>query len=392
MSDKRFELHFVRTVNEVFDPWELSNFINDFGNEYYKFDLLRNIALELEKGELPENILILNNSIKRKYINYEYIDLKNSSMFNSFQSIGYPISLYPNKEILKMSLVIRLYKRLNKILNKNISSNILTSEYQKLHNGSLSSTLNNLYEAALEKLPKNASITIKNNIINIKNEIEKEYTNYLSHEEEINKLIQQLKNNEAIDTTNLLDQYFNYFFELFSKTSKPLVGIYLEEEKKIKIICSKHLRKRKETLPELDFKRFGHNSPPFFDILTGAAQIGKTIYDSKKEQELRDEQIKTEKLNQIYVNTKVATEIVKKETILVRKQILEEQLIQLKEKRSSESNNINTIEDEIAEIRNTHVKLNVMELYNNQTLNMNLLLKRNKLNLKDINSKIDKKA
>ncbi|MGE7879898.1 hypothetical protein [Peribacillus muralis] len=392
MDNKRFELHFIRTVNEVFDPWELSNFINDFGNEYYKFDLIRNISLELEKGVLPENIIILNNPIKRKYINNEYFDLKNPTMFNSFQSIGYPISLYPNKEILKISLFIRLYKRLNRILNSNIPSTVLTAGYQELQNGSLSTALNNLQNEAIKKLPKNASSTIKNNIKDSKDEIESEYNDYLSQEKHKNDYVKQLKNNEIEYNFQYPDPYFDCFFEFFSKISKPLIGIYLKDEQRIQIIGSKHLKKRKDTLPELDFKRFGHNSPPFFDVATNVVQIGKTIYDTKKEQEVRDEQIKTEKLQQKYLDSQIETDVVKRETLQVRKQILEEQLKQLKENNASGNGGIATVEDDIAKIQNTHIRLNVMDVYHKENQSMTLLLNRNKLKLNESDSKFDIKA
>ncbi len=75
MEHERFGLTLTRTVNEIFDPWELSNFINNFGNEYYKLDLLRNISKELQNGVSPRELIILNNPIKRRYFNYEYVDL-----------------------------------------------------------------------------------------------------------------------------------------------------------------------------------------------------------------------------------------------------------------------------------------------------------------------------
>lgn len=100
-------------------------FINNFGNEYYKLDLLRNISHELQNGVSPRNLIILNNPIKRRYFNYEYVELTKDNHFVTFQSIGHPISLYPNKMILKIALLIRLYKRLNAILARNISSSVL---------------------------------------------------------------------------------------------------------------------------------------------------------------------------------------------------------------------------------------------------------------------------
>ncbi|KGA81424.1 hypothetical protein KQ41_21785 [Lysinibacillus fusiformis] len=391
MVNDRFELHFIRTVNEVFDPWELSNFINDFGNEYYKFDLLRNIAIELENGVLPENIIILNNPIKRKYINNKYLDLKIRNEFNSFQAIGYPISMYPNKEIFELSLIIRLYKRLNSILNQNISITILNTEYNK--NDSLNNTLNNILDAALNKLSKKSSTTVRNSLINAKNDTETMYLDFLTHENELNKYKKKLKNNELEDNTQLTNPHFDHFFELFSKISKPLVGVYSPENKKIKILCSNHLRKRKDALPELDFKRFGHNSPSFFDVATGTAQIGKTIYDAKKEQELRDEQIKTEQAIQKYIDKQMDTENLKQESWLLRNQILEEQLKQLKEEKTPRTNSNTTVEDEISEIQNNHIKLKVMNVYSYQIQNSISLLNRNKLNLRaDYRNNFDMKA
>lgn len=382
MQNRTYGLTLTRTVNEVFDPWELSNFINNFGNEYYKLDLLRNISIELQKGASPKSLIILNNTIKRKYLNYGYLDLTKDNQFIAFQSIGYPISLHPNKTILKLSLLIRLYKRLNAVLVHNISSRILF-QASKIVENSFSDGLDELIDEAIRKLPKNTTETVKNNILNQKREYIKELDDFLKYEDDINNYITLLGENNSSVSIDKYPLYFNSFFEAFNKIQKPLIGVYFEKENRIKILCSNHLKKRKDTLPELDFKRFGHNSPPFFDIIPGVAQVGKTIYDANQEQKVRTEQIKTEQLTQEYIIEKIETEKTKR-------RYLEEQIKYLHQK--NQANGISTVDQEIINIPNIQVKLQAFDAYNQQTKSMNDLLRRNKLVVSEYNNRVDHKA
>ncbi|OEH85174.1 hypothetical protein BHU72_06070 [Desulfuribacillus stibiiarsenatis] len=386
MEHGRYGLTLTRTVNEVFDPWELSNFINNFGNEYYKLDLLRTISKELQHGISPRNLLILNNPIKRKYFNFEYVDLTKDNQFFAFQSIGYPITLYPNKTILKISILIRLYKRLNAILTRNISTSILFRA-SKLIGDSFTDALDELTSAAIRNLPKTATGTLKNNISNQKKELESEFNEYLKYEHDIDDYITILDKNKNDNVTSLekFPLYFNSFFEAFNKIQKPLIGVYLEEENKVKILCSDHLKKRKETLPELDFKSFGHNSPSFFDVLPNVAQVGKTIYDATQEQKVRNEQIKTEQLTQEYIVEKIETEKVKRK-------FLEEHIKNLQQKNSTQSNKIGTIDQEIINIPATQIKIQAFDAYNQQAKSLNDLLRKNKLIVSKYENRVDQKA
>lgn len=390
MRNEKFYLNFTRTVNNIFDPWELSKFINDFGNEYYKLDLIRSISLELKNGTLPENIIIMNNPIKRKYINNEYFDLNDSSMLNSFQSIGYPISLYPNKNIVEIALFIRLYKKLNSILNKNISRNVLLLEFQTLKKHSFKQAINNLEEEALNKLNKNSGSFIKANIIDAKNTIEEIYIKFNNQEESIEEYINKFNENleEDIVITESLKEYFYDFFTYFMKLSKPLIGVYNEEEQKIRVICINHLRKRKKgVLPELDFRKYGHNSPPFFEIGTEVATIGKTIYDAKKEQEVRDEIIKTEKMKQQLLEKQIQVEEARLENLDLNNQLLKAKLNSI----TNETLDDESLVKEVASIPNLQIKNKMTETYLYQMRNTTQVLKRNKLvlseNVKGINLK-----
>ncbi|SEP01300.1 hypothetical protein [Paenibacillus sp. OV219] len=384
MDHGRYGLTLTRTVNEIFDPWELSSFINNFGNEYYKLDLLRTISKELQHGVSPRNFIILNNPIKRRYLNFDYVDLTKDNHFFAFQSIGYPITLYPNKMILKISILIRLYKKLNAILTRNISPSILF-QASKLIDDSFSDALDELTSAAISKLPKTATGTLKNNILNQKKESESEFNEYLKYDSDIDDYIASLDDKENHYSLEKYPIYFNSFFEAFNKIQKPLIGVYLEEENKVKILCSNHLIKRKETLPELDFKSFGHNSPSFFDILPSVAQVGKTIYDATQEQKVRDAQIRTEQLTQEYIAEKIETEKVKRK-------YLEEQIKNLQQKNPTQNNEIITIDQDIINIPTTHVKIQAFGAYNQQVKSMNDLLRRNKLVVSEYESRVDQQA
>lgn len=129
-------------------------------------------------GVSPRNLIILNNPIKRRYFNYEYVDLTKNNHFVTFQSIGHPISLYPNKMILKIALLIRLYKRLNAILARNISSSVLF-QASELIGSSFSDALDESTSTEIRNLPRTATGTAKNNILNQRKELEGEFNVFL---------------------------------------------------------------------------------------------------------------------------------------------------------------------------------------------------------------------
>lgn len=245
--------------------------------------------------------------------------------------------------------------------------------------------LDELTSAAIRNLPKTATGTAKNNILNQRKKLEGEFNEFLKYESEMENYITILDKNGMEIPLEKYPLYFNSFFEAFNKIQKPLIGVYLEEENKVKILCSNHLKKRKDSLPELDFKRFGHNSPPFFEILPSVAQLGKTIYDATQEHRVRNEQIRTEQLSQQYMIEKIETEKTKRK-------YWEEQITNLQQKNSTQNKEIDTIDKEIVNIPNTQVKFQAFDAYHQQMRSMNNLLRKNKIVVDKYESRVDKKA
>lgn len=61
---KKYKLTLVKKDDKIFNPYQLSQFISDYGTECYKLDLIKSVSLALRNGIDPSNIVILDKSLK----------------------------------------------------------------------------------------------------------------------------------------------------------------------------------------------------------------------------------------------------------------------------------------------------------------------------------------
>ncbi len=108
-------------------------------------------------------------------------------------------------------MLIRLYKRLNAILTRNISSIILFQSFNLLSD-SFTDALDEMTSAAIRNLPKTATGTLKNNILNQKKELESEFNEFLKYELDIDEYITKLKKDSNNTSLEKYPLYFNSFF------------------------------------------------------------------------------------------------------------------------------------------------------------------------------------
>jgi hypothetical protein len=394
MSNKQsVELRLTRTVENIFNPWELSDFISEFSNQYYKLDLLRSISIELQNGVSPKNIIILNNSIRRKYFKYGTVDLLNKTHFNSFQSIGFPVSMYPNKKIKQISLISRFFKKSNEILRSNLPPETLSDSYRKIKDNDFPKILDELLEKAIEKLNKgNNTIRQKEALTTLRNNLQNEYDEFIKHEKSIEDYITKLSNNEDVSLGEY-EKYFNEFFFHFKRVRKPLVGIYIESENKIKVLCSNHLRNKKKGRPEIDFKRIEHNSPTIFDVVLGAFGVGKSIYEAAQLKKVTEEQIKTEKEKQ--KSEQLAQELMR-EQILTEKEkreFFKEQRKKMQQDRKREDDGSTTVKEEIKNIPHNYIREKAFLAYHQQSISANSFMKKYNIKITNIDkSKFNQKV
>lgn len=395
MSDKKgIEIKLVRNEDNIFNPWELSRFISEFSNEYYKLELLRTISLELQRGVSPKNIIILSNSIRRKNFKYKTVNLLNKTQFNSFQSIGYPISMYPNSKIKQIALISLYFKRSNEILRSNLNPETLSYSYLSAKNNDFEFVLDELLQKSLEKVLKKGINSGRQNeaLRTLKNNLLIEYNKFIKNEIENEKNIIKLQNNEKVYLEED-EKYFNEFFAYFEKNSKPFVGVYIEEENKIKVLCSNHLTNKKKEIPEIDFKRIEHNSPTEFDIGLGLLGVGKSIFEAVQLKKITDEQIKTEMEKQ--KSEQVAQELMREsiEAERAKKEFYHEKRKKVQADKEQYDDGSSTVEEEINGIPNRHIREKAFIAYQQQTYSVNSFMKRYDIKISELSKeKFDEKV
>ena len=102
----RIKLKLKQIKEKKLNPWEISSFLNKFNTYYYKAELLNTIAIALNQGIKPENIIILNQSFKlnQQYTKLDFISTTDGDLAYLYY-IGLPVSLFPDKNIHTLNIL-----------------------------------------------------------------------------------------------------------------------------------------------------------------------------------------------------------------------------------------------------------------------------------------------
>lgn len=282
--NKRIEIIFKRSTEELLSPWEISNFINQFSSNYYKNELLISISKAINSGIPVENIFVLDDSFKinTSYSKLDLIDLNKASEILYLYHMGKPVSLFPNRRIYSINIIFNVFRTLNEIIYKLVHKRI---PKKRLHifintpiDKSVVDIISELKDLAYTHLSK-FGIREKNH------DIEKVYDTAVTRisnfdKEQIDVELMQdgffeqdyslLKNEKY---KKLESKYFSSFFREFNSNSRPVVGIYYPETNRIQILCVNHINKTRRDSRFLDLKQFSHNSPYEVVILVGISIV-----------------------------------------------------------------------------------------------------------------------
>ena len=285
MYNKVLNIELKRNNNKAMSTWEIQEFIGKLINNYYKIDLLNEIAKMINSEVELENIFILDKSFdyKNRYTYLATTDIINLNQENgakNFYHLGSPIGLFPSKRIIEMNAKMQILRIINNYLH--------SKRIERIDKNNINILLEIDFVKAVEIMKMAAFNVIKDNFQidedirvycrELDNKIKEEIKNvesYSSKECEINDLKRKIVKNETFELTNKESELFNEYFHGFNKTlikyDRPIVGIYDYKTSSVQILCKSYIHKKTRDSRFLDLKKFTHNSPTFVDMCSGVA-------------------------------------------------------------------------------------------------------------------------
>lgn len=312
--DYRVEVNFVRKSCEPLSTWEVAKFVGRFNTCYYKIELVNTIAIAINNGIKPENIVIMDKAFKvnERYENFNTIDIKSDGLSDMY-SIGNPISMFPNDDITKINFIFKLFKKLNKKLYETNNQRLTKEEHKKYY----TQLINNSFEEAVDYLGTRTKLKIKNEeseaeiknyIDESKNIIFQQYNKYEKDKISFKYLSEIVATNSfnEVDKSHkiLISKYYSRFFELITKLPRPVVGIYNKDANQIDILCRAHINIKERNQTFLDLKEISHHSP-LKALFEAGLDIYSTIKDEGRKKELHECEIEIKKLEKIKLEKEI---------------------------------------------------------------------------------------
>jgi hypothetical protein len=371
--NKRFQLKLVRTNETPLNSWEISNTLNLLASYYYKSELINSISLALNEGITPDSIFILTESFSLNR-SYEKIDiLKFPEDIRVLCNIGDPISLIPSKRILFMNIVFKTYKEINEVLYTSkprlrLPDDVLVESFGFIDDGygAVNKYFINLLKEMIRDAKSNDQKRQTENLDSVFDKCTKilqkhlsRYATYEKNEVQIDLLKdyllglsvdeKELKNIKNLDT--MKQRYFDKFYYYLSRVSRPVIGIYYHEERKIQIIGKSQINKKKRDALFFDTKQISHNSPLQYLIEAGMG-LGQLSIEK--------ERLKLEQEKHEWERKKAEIEI---QTLKQEQQIKEIELYQKKLEFFDQMKNHLKEEgvNEVYQIQNPYLRQNMIE-------------------------------
>lgn len=272
--------------------WELSNFLGRFNTYYYKAEVINTIAIALNNGIEPENIIIFDQSFKLNQINgrLSYLSSFDKDLKYLYY-IGLPISLFPNKKIYALNFLFHYFRRYNEFLYRILNAKTLNADSLSFFFGIYRS---NGLEAMFLSLKEEVNTCLEKAILSkteieflntIHTHFEEEIKTYEKDEDTIEDIKNKLRNNDykGIDfKSDLFSQYFHNFYYLLNNIQRPIVVVNDDSTGMMTMLCRAQFNKTEIMSSTLDLKLITHNSP-FKAIINGGVELYRTfIYGDRK--------------------------------------------------------------------------------------------------------------
>lgn len=280
--EDKFHLVIKGERQYLYSGWEINQITSRLNNSYYKRELLNTVMSMLSSGTKPENIYILNDTIKLnnsyEKIKSGFLDLKKSKDLLELFYLGSPIPLIPKKHTYKMFYIFEICRIINsKIEGSKIipvsKEKLLYSLVRKMDTFKKSDDIkkeirNSLIKNNQDVLKKDPKVLIK-----IDKKVDSPVFFYKRWDELIaDDGIDDLIENDSVD--NYLDNNnrISRFFNTFKNHEKPILCEYNEKTQTIQILCIDMIVRSyfKEENPRLlETKQISQNSPLMISIGIG---------------------------------------------------------------------------------------------------------------------------
>jgi len=300
----RYSIELVRNHQLPLNQWELPHYINLMSSNYYKLDIIETIALALNNGVSPKDIVIFDGSFSPTF-DYNLRDLTIENKLHTLLWVGNPYSLYPNIKILFLSCIFFAFRELNKIVSYEKGKKFglfLDPKYfkQACKTVYTSPSLNALKEV-YKMLGEHAMSYVDSS--NSRGEIRDLISNTPLTESQVS----EINNNQPFDQQMTLEssklpgvirEHTFRFFNIITEEIRPMVGI-IDRTGHFEILGKAHIDRNYSNWITLDYIRISHESPT--EIITIASSLMLLIvyaatYAEKEEKiKLLKEQQKTEK-------------------------------------------------------------------------------------------------
>ncbi|MGE6668167.1 hypothetical protein [Paenibacillus xylanexedens] len=311
---QRYNIKFKQEDVGYVKPWRITDFIEKITTLHYKRELIQEIDNKISYGIKPENIIIFDKSfnIHRSYknINENSLLTKNGSKF--IYHLGNFVSLYPNKEIILLSMLFDLFSYTFRILNKlhiKMSKERLYVYFAEAMLSTKSSiNLNSFrsdFRTFIDQLSEEQQSEATKKIYGSIEKFQRNYSILNEEIDEFNKyetifILEGLAMEERYtikEYKNLYEKFVLRFNKKFNDIHRPIIGIYNEESKSIEIIATNFIRKEGADDSQIDLKSVTHNSPYEIYISAGVTVVSMlyqmycNIFDEKSLKKVSNEPV-----------------------------------------------------------------------------------------------------
>lgn len=292
----------------LYSGWEINHIANSLNNVYYKNELINTIKSLLSNGTNPEDIYILNSSVKIG-LKYDFIkdgrmSLSSSRDIVNLYYMGSPIPLIPNANTLKVYYIFEIFRSLYKKCNS-LGLNPPTRRYT-LHNlfeyrndiTSSKSLKEYLENAIYECNPLEENKELDEKVVKLFRSLDtalKLFDNLFKDLELLNEFNKEYSSDIitglSIEKYISLNKYFNFFKRTFDKLERPFICVYKREEQQLYILCTDLISIKNFTEDNYRFfetKNISQNSPLVISICVGLGfapslfKIGESLLSARR--------------------------------------------------------------------------------------------------------------
>lgn len=294
-TNQRIELRFIQNNDEPIYPWEIAAFLNRLNTVYYKYELLNSICSAIENGISPEDIFIFDKSLPLYKRNFSMNLISEENAAKILYNIGNPYPLKPNQSIYNFNFLYSAFSTINSFLYKNHIQTIRTSElpsaYLKLQEFGIDYAEEYIIDLAIHQ-SQNSKRYKSDGIIISRDEIKESLGKYYKHKEKTTTLLRYIEKLSDIELQELDTQktqknrkekaMLTAFFDLFSKTTRPLVCARVASGK-FRVLGRSLINKKEQTGLEL---REARRYSPLNVLVEGGIALLQTIVNNSRQEEM----------------------------------------------------------------------------------------------------------